>query len=185
MSMKVLVVDDSGLIRKIAKTNLVKLGVNEVFEAGDGQRAYSLMLSNPDITLILTDYHMPIMDGLEFIRKVRNDKRFKRLKIVAISSALDDNVMKEFNNLDVTTFIHKPFNINDFENSVRPIVDSLKRGDDLSSADIGIEEFSAIFRDEIPQVETGAYGVKIIFSKVEITLDVDTIKAQGKIKVNV
>ena len=70
--MKVLLVDDSGTMRSIQKRSLFKLGVAEsdLAEAGDGQVALDLFNAG-NFDLIITDWNMPVMDGLTLIKEIR------------------------------------------------------------------------------------------------------------------
>ena len=68
--MKVLVADDSGVMRKIIIRALNTLGVNDVVEAADGQQAVDLF-PNSKVDLVLTDWNMPGKTGLEVIRAIR------------------------------------------------------------------------------------------------------------------
>lgn len=70
--MKVLITDDSSTMLKIIKNTLLSIGIdaNDIIEAKDGQEAYEKYTQHqPD--LVLTDWNMPIMNGLEFVSKLR------------------------------------------------------------------------------------------------------------------
>jgi two-component system chemotaxis response regulator CheY len=72
---RVLIVDDSSVMRKIVERSLRQAGfpVSQVFEANNGAEALEMLgTQHPD--LILTDVNMPTMDGLEFVRKLRAEK---------------------------------------------------------------------------------------------------------------
>ena len=64
--MKVLVVDDSKSIRQIERKYLEEMG-HEVVEAENGEEALKVLKENPDVKLILLDWHMPVMNGYEFL----------------------------------------------------------------------------------------------------------------------
>lgn len=102
-----LVVDDSKVIRKVARHILETLDYR-VTEAGDGQEALaSCMASAPDV--ILLDWNMPVMSGMDFLRALREAKVSRRPKVVfcttengmayiraAIEAGADEYVMKPF-----------------------------------------------------------------------------------------
>ena len=73
MAKNVLIVDDSGVMRKMVARNLRQAGleVGEVYEAGDGQLGLAQLEQHPDVGLILTDWNMPNMDGLTFVKSLR------------------------------------------------------------------------------------------------------------------
>ena len=102
-----LVVDDSKVIRKVARHILETLDFR-VTEAGDGQEALaSCMAAAPDV--ILLDWNMPVMSGMDFLRALREAKVSHRPKVVfcttengmayiraAIEAGADEYVMKPF-----------------------------------------------------------------------------------------
>ncbi|MBF0448319.1 MAG: response regulator [Magnetococcales bacterium] len=71
--MRVLIVDDSSVMRKIVTRGLRQAGfkIDEVVEAGDGQQGLDALSANSDVQLILSDWNMPVMDGLNFVKGVR------------------------------------------------------------------------------------------------------------------
>lgn len=102
-----LVVDDSKVIRKVARHILETLGF-EVSEAGDGREALdSCLAAVPDV--ILLDWNMPVMSGMDFLRALRDTALASRPKVVfcttengmayiraAIEAGADEYVMKPF-----------------------------------------------------------------------------------------
>ena len=74
--LNVLLVDDSTVIRKMLRRALgdATLGISEIFEAGDGSQALSL-LATTQVHLILCDVNMPVMGGLELIRGLRKNPK--------------------------------------------------------------------------------------------------------------
>jgi two-component system chemotaxis response regulator CheY len=69
--MKVLVVDDSSTMRRIIVNTLGRLGYKDVVQAADGVEAWDAMQKNPDIGVVITDWNMPNMNGLELVKKIR------------------------------------------------------------------------------------------------------------------
>ncbi|WP_295022260.1 response regulator [Sulfurimonas sp.] len=84
--MKLLVVDDSSTMRRIIKNTLQRLGHQDVLEGGDGVEGWSVLNANPDIDMLITDWNMPEMNGLELIKKVRADSRFTDLPIIMVTT---------------------------------------------------------------------------------------------------
>ena len=81
--MKVLLVDDSGTMRTIQKRVLAKLGVEDVNEAEDGCQALELF-EKQSFDIILSDWNMPKMDGLTFLKEIR--QRNKDIPFVMITT---------------------------------------------------------------------------------------------------
>lgn len=108
-SFKVLVVDDSITMRRIL-TNILKMaGFDQVVEAEDGMDAWVKLQSEGDVGLILTDWNMPNMGGLEFVRKVRSDPRFREVPIILVTvRGVKDDVIEAMK-AGVNSYIVKPF----------------------------------------------------------------------------
>src|SRR5262245_37660014 len=83
--MRVLVVDDARTDRLIIGQILRELGM-EVVEAGDGREALVQLRNNPGVELVLVDWNMPEMDGIEFIREVRKDQVHAGVRILMVTS---------------------------------------------------------------------------------------------------
>lgn len=66
---KLLVVDDSSTMRRIIKNTLTRLGHDDVLEAEHGVEAWDLLTKNEDVKVLITDWNMPEMNGLELVKK--------------------------------------------------------------------------------------------------------------------
>ena len=84
--MKLLVVDDSSTMRRIIKNTLARLGYKDILEGADGVEGWNQMDTNPDIEMLITDWNMPEMNGLELVKKVRADERFKDTPIIMVTT---------------------------------------------------------------------------------------------------
>ncbi len=107
--MKVLVVDDSRLIRNIVKNILGERRIKDeaILEAADGQEALTTLLREK-IDLLLVDWNMPRLDGLELIKKLRSSEQYARLPIVMITSeAARYNVVQAIK-AGVSDYVVKP-----------------------------------------------------------------------------
>lgn len=83
--MRAIVVDDSSAMRRIQERTLASLGW-EVKSAPNGREALALLEQELSCELLMTDWHMPEMDGIELVRAVRKDQRFSKLKILMVTS---------------------------------------------------------------------------------------------------
>jgi two-component system chemotaxis response regulator CheY len=105
---KVLAVDDSATMRRIIKNQLKQSGVEDVDEAGNGREAL-LLLGRVQYDLLITDWNMPEMSGLDLVLEVRKSEPIKRLPILMITtvSAKEDivNALKA----GVNNYVVKPF----------------------------------------------------------------------------
>ena len=107
MSMKILTVDDSMTIRSIVK-NILKEYDCEVHEAENGLLGLqSIIRIIPD--LIILDITMPVMDGIEMLRKLRSSPRGKDMKVLMLTAESSKENIVEIAKLGVTNYIVKPF----------------------------------------------------------------------------
>ncbi|MBV1859365.1 MAG: response regulator, partial [Nannocystaceae bacterium] len=86
--MKALVVDDSRAIRSIIRRTLEDMGFG-VVEAGHGQEALARLNEQPDIGVLLVDWNMPVMNGLDLVRRLRRDGRrpdWARLPVLMVTT---------------------------------------------------------------------------------------------------
>jgi len=110
MAVNVLIVDDSAAIRKILRRVLVQADVplGEVHEAGDGEEALEV-LQHQRVDLVLTDINMPKMDGLEFLRKVKQIAGLEHLPVVMITTEGSKAKVLEAVKLGAAGYVRKPF----------------------------------------------------------------------------
>lgn len=110
MSYSILIVDDSLPMRSVIKRTLKAAGYGgaELLEAANGQEAINL-LKNAWIDIIITDYNMPVMNGLEFIKAIKKDEMSKEIPVVVISTEGNESKIKEFMDCGAAGYITKPF----------------------------------------------------------------------------
>lgn len=109
----VLIVDDSSTYSNYLKENLL-LHHFKVYTAPNGAEALSKIETHPEIELVITDYHMPIMDGLEFVRRVRKRRSKKDLAIVVLTSDTNSYTTSRFLKEGANDYITKPFSRDEF-----------------------------------------------------------------------
>lgn len=107
---KVLIVDDSGVMRKIIQKNIkaANLAVDTFVEAGDGKEGLEKLKEGP-VDLILCDWNMPNMTGIEFAKTVKNCAEFSAIPIVMITTEGSDSMRQEASDAGVKGYITKPF----------------------------------------------------------------------------
>lgn len=105
--MRTLVVDDARIIRSILVRTLRSLGIHEIVEAADGREAWDAFRTSP-MDLVLTDWHMPNMDGLELTKRIRSvDSTVPIIMITVVDSC---SWVNEAFKVGITEFISKPLN---------------------------------------------------------------------------
>lgn len=180
--MKALIAEDSQIMRKIVKTNLSKLSVNTVYEAADGESAYAILSANPDVDIVFTDLNMPLMNGLDFCKKIRSQPRFGAVRIIVISEHLSEAAKESFLQLGINSFVPKPFDLKEFNNVVIPIVDAVKNGVHPGGVDLAKDEFIKKIKEEDPMISLSPEELTINFNKLSVKVPVDKLLEVGKIE---
>lgn len=106
--MKALVVDDSRAMRNIVKKIVNSIGF-ETDEAENGQVALDAINSFPDYDVVLLDWNMPVMNGLEFVVEARKAPQHENLKIVMVTTESEPEKMVRALMAGVDEFVMKPF----------------------------------------------------------------------------
>lgn len=106
----ILVVDDMKTMRKIVSKSLKTMGFEKITEAEDGQKAWALLNDPPfPIELIISDWNMPNSSGLDFLKRVRADDRFKSLPFMLLTAENEAEQVKEAVTAGVSNYMVKPF----------------------------------------------------------------------------
>ncbi len=107
--MKFLVVDDSSTMRRIIKNTLARIGHKDVLEGEDGEQGWKAMQENPDIDVLITDWNMPNMNGLELVKKVRAEEKYADLPIIMVTTEGGKKEVITALQAGVNNYIVKPF----------------------------------------------------------------------------
>jgi len=109
--MKILVVDDMPLMRHVLINMLRQFDYKEIVEATDGLQALKI-LQDQMFDLVITDLHMPKMDGITLLDNIRKDAELKNLPVLMVTCEDSSSTVKKAINAKVSGFIVKPFNMN-------------------------------------------------------------------------
>ena len=108
-----LIVDDFSTMRKVIKKALFDLGYENVLEAADGVKAYELLEkhseTNEPVEVVMSDWNMPNMRGIELLKKCRVESRYKNLPFVLITAESEQAQIIDAVRSGVTDYIIKPF----------------------------------------------------------------------------
>ncbi len=107
-SIKVLIVDDFATMRRILKNILKQLGFKNMTEADDGTTALEV-LESQDIDLIISDWNMPKMTGLELLKTVRAHDKYKRTPFLMVTAEAQKQNVIEAVQAGVSNYVVKPF----------------------------------------------------------------------------
>lgn len=113
LEVKALVVDDSSTQRGVVKRMLAVQCI-DALEAEDGVAALDVLAANPDIRLVITDFNMPRMDGIELVQEIRKTKAISRLAVIGLSSAGSGALTAKFLKNGANDFLTKPFEAEEF-----------------------------------------------------------------------
>lgn len=118
---KVLVIDDDPTTRRIIIKLIKEIGFTEVSEAENGQQAYDLLqLGNYD--LILSDWDMPVMSGMELLVKVRADDNLKAKPFIMITANESKESIIAAAKAKVSQYIVKPFTIQSLRAKIEKVL---------------------------------------------------------------
>jgi two-component system, chemotaxis family, chemotaxis protein CheY len=106
--MKLLLVDDSATMRRIQRTQLGSMGINDVDEAGNGEEALG-KLSSAAYDAVLLDWNMPVMDGLTCLKSIRDNGAYKNIKVIMCTSESEKAKVMEALKAGANNYIVKPF----------------------------------------------------------------------------
>ncbi len=122
---KVLVVDDSDMSRK-HMANLFRRHLFQVIEAVDGVDAIRVLLENPEVKLLITDYNMPKMDGFELVRNLRYKYDKTDLIMIGVSGESSEALSAKFIKHGANDFLRKPFHPEEFYCRIIHNIESLE-----------------------------------------------------------
>ncbi len=108
---KVLLVDDSAVMRKIIQRNIKETGliVDEFVEAGDGKQALDKVNADGNLDLILLDWNMPNMSGIEFVKALRSLNLPNRIPVVMVTTEGSEAKVNEAKESGADGYLTKPF----------------------------------------------------------------------------
>lgn len=108
LNMKILIVDDFATMRKIVRNVLKKIGFKNMIEADNGKAALKA-LKKEEIDLVLCDWNMPEMPGIDLLKTLKSDDELKDIPFIMITAeAQKDNIIEAVK-AGVSSYIVKPF----------------------------------------------------------------------------
>jgi two-component system chemotaxis response regulator CheY len=122
---KILIVDDMNTMRKIVKSMMLKLGCSDITEADDGIPAWELIINaqamGKPFGLVLSDWNMPGMNGLDLLKKVRADEKVKKTPFLMITAEGEQGNVLIAVKAGVSNFVVKPFSQQVLEEKIKKI----------------------------------------------------------------
>jgi two-component system chemotaxis response regulator CheY len=127
----VLIVDDDTFARGIIRHHLGRLGIKNIFEADDGERALATLRS-ARMQLVIADRYMPNLNGLELFCGIQGDSSLKDTPFIMITMESCREKMEDALKLGIRHYLVKPFNAETFDQKIHkvllePVADSLEK----------------------------------------------------------
>lgn len=107
--MKALIIDDAITVRMMTKAFLKELGFDDIHIAENGLEALEKLNESDDFALILVDWNMPLMNGLDFIKIVRQEPNYSDLKIMMMTTENSMDKIIEAMDAGINEYMMKPF----------------------------------------------------------------------------
>ncbi len=117
----VLVVDDFSTMRKIIKNSLQSMGFTKIIEAHDGIDAFE-KLQQEDVCLIVSDWNMPRMSGIDLLKKVKSDERLSKIPFIMVTAEGQKECVIEAIKNGVSNYVVKPFTTEILEQKIQQIL---------------------------------------------------------------
>ena len=118
--MKIMVIDDSVTLRRIVILNLNKAGYTDIIEAEDGSIALDMLESSseniPDV--ILLDWNMPVMNGLQFLKAIKADEKLKNIPVIMVTIEAEKKYVNEAISEGAIGYLIKPLTAESFQKNV-------------------------------------------------------------------
>ena len=107
---KVLIVDDMRMARLMVRKELIEIGFKDIVEATNGEDAWKVLNENIDISLIISDWNMPVLTGLEFLKRLRADHRFTLIPFIMVTAESEEGQVQAAYHSGASGYIVKPYN---------------------------------------------------------------------------
>lgn len=120
-SIKILIVDDFSTMRRIMKNILKNLGFKNLVEADDGSAAWAL-LEEQQVDLIIADWNMPEMTGLELLKKIRGSNHHKEVPFLMVTAEAQKEQVIAAIQSGVTNYVVKPFTAETISDKLERII---------------------------------------------------------------
>ncbi len=121
----ILFLDDMPSMRELLRSQLKSLGFNNLFEANNGKEGLEVLLrqakTNKPIQLVISDWHMPLMTGLEFLKQIRSTNEYANLPFVLLTSETDREQVTEAIVSGASQYIVKPFSVKTFAEKLKTV----------------------------------------------------------------
>ena len=172
-----LIVEDNLMAAKVMETNLEDLN-HRIYLAEDGEDALHLLASEPTIGLVITDFRMPRMDGLELLQSMKQSKELKDIPVVLCTGAGDAQTVKRAIEMGCADCLVKPINpavlLERVSKLLKALSPPVKRPVDVRT-EFGLSSraYLAMARTFVVQLETGISRIAEQLTEESVCIDID------------
>lgn len=121
---RIMVVDDMSTSRGLITQALDAFGIRNVSSTADGPTALKTLETSP-VHLVISDYNMPGMDGLQLLHKLRTGPKTKGVGFILITGKADKAIIDQGRQLGMNNFLKKPFEPKDLQSCIEAVVGRL------------------------------------------------------------
>lgn len=107
---RALIVDDQSSIRQVLANSLAQLGFTNIAQRKDGKEAVEYLDQNP-AHLVISDFNMPVMDGLALLKAVRGNPKTQKVAFIILTSEASKDLVQEAVKAGVNNFLAKPYTV--------------------------------------------------------------------------
>ncbi len=119
---KYLVVEDNTMMRRVIINSISKITGGNFFEAENGEQALEL-LNQQEIDFIVTDWVMPVMDGISFLQNLKQDATLSKIPVLMVTTKTTKTDLVEAFSAKIDDYIVKPISAEVMERKIRGIID--------------------------------------------------------------
>lgn len=120
--MKILLVDDSSTMRRIQANTLKTIGYETVIQAEDGADALQKIAENPDVKLVLLDWNMPNMNGIDCLKAIKANPSTKGIPVMMVTSEAEKSRIIEAIQSGAANYLVKPFEADALKEKITAIL---------------------------------------------------------------
>jgi two-component system chemotaxis response regulator CheY len=116
-------------MRKIVVKVCKDIGFSDLLEAPDGAKAWEVLdAASPPVGLVISDWNMPNVSGLDFLRKVRADARFAKLPFIMVTAEAEQHQVVEAIKAGVSNYVVKPFTPDQLKDKIEAVHKKISAG---------------------------------------------------------
>ncbi|MGV6819200.1 MAG: response regulator [Parvularcula sp.] len=123
-NIRIMIVDDMSTSRGILMNSLYELGIKNVSFAKEGSEALKMLVGNP-VHLVISDYNMPGMDGLDLLKSLRDHKPTSKIGFILVTGSENPETVKRGMELGMNNYLQKPFTPQSLEKCITRVTGPL------------------------------------------------------------